>query len=106
MISVLPSPSRHHLFDEPLEKLGVHPNIVLHSEEVHSFIPAVQSGVASALIWLPLCESASNVEIRHFDPPRMTQTGFLYLPTASQAAMELLSLVLDIGDGSRADQRS
>lgn len=72
------SEERRRLLDEPCERVGATPKVVLESGDPTTFLSAIQARIGSSAMWDVNAAQATGIEVRRFDPPREIVVGFVH----------------------------
>ncbi|WP_336971107.1 LysR family transcriptional regulator [Sphingobium aromaticiconvertens] len=83
------SEERRRLLDEPCERAGATPKIVMESSDSTTYLSGIQAGIGSSAMWDVNAMQATGIEVRRFDPPREIAVGFVH-PTKPTANVRTL----------------
>ena len=80
---------RRRLLDEPCERAGAAPRIVMESSDPTTYLSGIRAGIGSSAMWDVNAEQATGIEVRRFDPKREIVVGFVH-PTKPAANVRTL----------------
>ena len=80
---------RRRLLDEPCERAGATPRIVMESSDSTTYLSGIRAGIGSSAMWDVNAEQATGIEVRRFDPKREIVVGFVH-PTKPAANVRTL----------------